>query len=151
VRLAIQNFLLGSDQVIEMLRTVLSGTLTEDTAQFNPYTAAQQIKALQEQLMTLLEQAVGNGDSCNNKFQQISDEIVSLQRQLDEHSQSKVNTNHIDEQINELCKLAADAPRLTELYDDRLTRKLIEGIKIVNGEKLMITFKGGIVVEQIMG
>lgn len=129
----------------ELLRGALASALAPSRTAFNPYAAEERIRELRGQLMVLLEQAAEGGSQDQEAFRSISDEIVALQQQLE--AADGFGRDSLEQELDGLCRLAEGAP-IGNGYDDRLARKLLEGVKVLDGNRLLISFKGGISLEQ---
>lgn len=127
----------------ELLRGALASALAKEKEAFNPYAAEERLRELRERLMSLLEQAVDGGVRDQEEFRAISDEMVALQQKLETSEGS--GRDSLEQELDRLCELAEGAG---EQYDDHLIRKLLDGVKVLNGDRLLITFKGGITLEQ---
>ena len=95
--------------------------------------------------MSLLEQAADGGVRDQEEFRAISDEMVELQQKLEASEDS--GRDSLEQELDGFCELAEGA-HVTGGYDDRLARKLLDGVKVLNGDRLLVTFKGGVALEQ---
>ncbi len=132
----------------ELLREALTSALAEGKEAFNPctpYTAEERLRELRERLMSLLEQAADGGVRDQEEFSAISDEMVELQQKLEASEDS--GRDSLEQELDGFCELAEGA-HVTGGYDDRLARKLLDGVKVLNGDRLLVTFKGGVALEQ---
>lgn len=93
---------------------------------------------------SVLSNTVGENE---NRLKIMSDEIRALSDMITDYKNSQNNIN-IDSTINDLEETLYSEPDQNDEYDDDLVRQLIDTIKVVGDDKLIFTFKCGIVYEQ---
>ena len=81
------------------------------------------------------------------KTKYFCDEIKALSDMITDYKNSQNNIN-IESTINDLEETLYSEPDQNDEYDDDLVRQLINTIKVVGDDKLIFTFKCGLVYEQ---
>ena len=83
-------------------------------------------------------------DADSEEFIRLSQEITEtkkiISQKRDREIMASVNESRMNEIINEVERLK----NCTIKYDDKMTRKLIDCIKVISKNELLIIFKGGI-------
>ena len=139
-----------SDEVIHTLRESLESAISAGPAADDGAGAQERIKELQANMLELIKSSVGR-DMAEQmvEFKVLSDEMQGLQDQLNEqetnHSDKQNRNSRISDMIEvlKLCNI-----RLAE-YDDRLVRLMVERVKVVEDDKVLVEFEPG--VEYVCG
>lgn len=109
------------------------------------------IKELNDVTLDLVNISIKSGTAAEcfeDKFIEISDEVNKLQEILRQYESRHTADNNLQSKMNEVSKLlATDNLNLTE-YDDQFVRQVVDTIKVVSGDKILIILKGGIEIEQ---
>lgn len=80
----------------------------------------------------------------------VRNEIKSLQDVIRNHESQSATMEKVSSQIGEiLILLETQDLNLTE-YDETLVRRIIDEVKVISEDKVLITFKGGIESEQFL-
>lgn len=148
---AINTMMSNRERLIGILKTNLEITLSEKSSgATNPYAIENRIRKLQDSMMELVAVAAkaGNAESYEDKFREISEEIKSLQKTLEQYQAEQNGPDELAGQIDDICKALEDAPFEITEYGNNIVRQFIDTIKVVNEDKLLFIFKGGITMEQ---
>ncbi len=148
---AINAMMSNRERLIGILKTNLEITLSEKSSgATNPYAIENRIRELQDSMMELVVVAAkaGNAESYEDKFKEISEEIKSLQKKLEQYQAEQNGPDELARQIDDICKALEDAPFEITEYSNNIVRQFIDTIKVVNEDKLLFIFKGGITMEQ---
>lgn len=148
---AINTMMSNRERLIGILKTNLEITLSEKSSgATNPYAIENRIRELQDSMMELVAVAAkaGNAESYEDKFREISEEIKSLQKTLEQYQAEQNGPDELARQIDDICKALEDAPFEITEYSNNIVRQFIDTIKVVNEDKLLFIFKGGITIEQ---
>lgn len=148
---AINKAMENREQLIGILKSNLEITLSEKNCEeVNPLLLESRIRELQKTMMELVAVSVkaGNARSYEDKFKEISEEIQSLQKALESHKAQQNGPDALTLQIEDLCRTLQDAPFECTEYKDSVVRQLIDTIKVMSEDKLLIIFKGGFKMEQ---
>lgn len=148
---AINNAMENREKLISILKSGLEITLAEKSGEeINPILLESRINELQKTMMELVAistKAEGTG-SYDDKFKEISDEIISLRKTLERHKAQQKDPDALTPQIEDLCKALQDAPFKCTEYKDSIVRQMIDTVKVMSADTLIIIFKGGYEVEQ---
>lgn len=148
---AINSAMENREQLIDILKSNLEITLSEKNGdEINPILLESRIHELQKAMRELLAVTIkaGNTGNYDEKFKEISDEIMSLQNMLEQHKTKQNGPDALSLQIEDLCKTLEDAPFECTEYKDSIVRQMIDTIKVMNADTLRIIFKGGYEVGQ---
>jgi DNA invertase Pin-like site-specific DNA recombinase len=148
---AINTMMSNRERLIGILKTNLEITLSEKSSgATNPYAIENRIRELQDSMMELVVVAAkaGNAESYEDKFKEISEEIKSLQKKLEQYQAEQNGPDELARQIDDISKALEDAPFEITEYSNNIVRQFIDTIKVVNEDKLLFIFKGGITMEQ---
>ncbi len=148
---AINTMMSNRERLIGILKTNLEITLSEKSSgATNPYAIENRIRELQDSMMELVAVAAkaGNAESYEDKFREISEEIKSLQKTLEQYQAEQNGPDELARLIDDICKALEDAPFEITEYSNNIVRQFIDTIKVVNEDKLLFIFKGGITMEQ---
>ncbi|MHB1392589.1 MAG: recombinase family protein [Clostridia bacterium] len=148
---AINSAMENREQLIDILKSNLEITLSEKNGdEINPILLESRIHELQKVMRELLAVTIkaGNTGNYDEKFKEISDEIMSLQNMLEQHKTKQNGPDALSLQIEDLCKTLEDAPFECTEYKDSIVRQMIDTIKVMNADTLRIIFKGGYEVGQ---
>lgn len=148
---AINSAMENREQLISILKSNLEIALSEKSGkEMNPILLENRIRELQKAMMKLVAVSTetGNTGSYDDKFKEISEEIVSLRKTLECHKAQQNGPDTLALQIEDLCKALRDAPFECSEYKDSIVRQMIDTIKVVSVDTLSIVFKGGYEMEQ---
>ncbi|MEG0900032.1 MAG: hypothetical protein RSF40_10030 [Oscillospiraceae bacterium] len=84
------------------------------------------------------------------QFKAMSDEIKALQTLLEGYKTQRQAVTSLDRQMGEICETLGKSILAITEYDDKNVRQLIDTIKVVGDNQLLIIFKGGFELEQTM-
>jgi DNA invertase Pin-like site-specific DNA recombinase len=148
---AINAMMSNREKLVGILRTNLSATLSEKNGDtVNPLIIENRIRELEGITMELVTIAQKNGNSENyeSKFTALKDEIGILRQTLEQCRAKQNGPDELTRRIDDICRALQNAPFESTEYSDSVVRQLIDTIKVVNEDKLLIIFKGGIQMEQ---
>ena len=148
---AINTMMSNRERLIGILRTGLAATLSEKSDDtINPLVIENRIRELQESMMELVAVTAkaGNAESYEDKFREISDEIKILQKTQEQYQVEQNGPDELTRQIDDICKALQNAPFETTEFNNSIVRQFIDTIKVVDEDKLLFIFKGGIEMEQ---
>ncbi len=140
---AINHFCNCGDDVAEMLTSAVDMVLSEVNID--------EIKRIEQRLkeidkarndfINLIASGTCNTDSLNNEFSQLYNEEQELTEKL---ALLKTKANSIGNNLAEEIKAEINSTTFQlEKYDDILVRKIIECVKILNKNEILVIFKGG--------
>lgn len=148
---AINAIMSNREKLIDILRTNLAATLSEKSGDaVNPLVIENRIHELEGFTMELvtIAQKTGNAENYEGRFAALKDEIGTLRQTLEQCRAKQNGPDELTRQIDDICRALQNAPFESTAYSDSVVRQLIDTIKVVNEDKLLIIFKGGIQMEQ---
>lgn len=109
----------------------------------------QRIEELKAMTMALVQESILSNTVGENesRLKAMSDEIKGLSDIITDYRNSQDNTN-IENKICELEYTLYSEPDQSDEYDDDLVRQLIDTIKVMENDTLLINFRCGITYEQ---
>lgn len=111
------------------------------------------LEQLKTVMFTLVEKNAKSGmDDINfdQEYEKISAERKQILKVKNEYTEQKTLYDTYSRRVNEMQKFLGDKNCTMTEFDNELVRRLIKGIKIVTEDKMIITFKSGIEMEQAM-
>lgn len=148
---AINAMMSNREKLVGILRTNLSATISEKNGDtINPLIIENRIRELEGITMELVTIAQKTGDSENyeSKFTALKDEIGALRQTLEQCRAKQNGPDELTRQVDDICNALRNAPFEIKEYSNNVVRQLIDTIKVVNEDKMLIIFKGGIQMEQ---
>jgi site-specific DNA recombinase len=144
---AIQSFTKVEEEVKETVRASLKHVLNDGRNEIDLYETKNQVSVLQDKLIELVQAGIETDadiEHCGLQFKETLDEIkiqeerihvIKLKDSIEQNTSSKVK---------EIFDLLDNDKIIMDGYDETLVRRLIEGIKVLSADRLLITFKCGI-------
>jgi len=146
---AINALVEDKEEVAATVRDSLRLTVSTDESGFDKAACENRIRELQTNMLDLVkESTTENMDTLDARFKALSDEIKSLQDTIQNHERQGTITENTNSRMGEiLALLETQVPNLTE-YDEALVRQLLDEVKVLSEDKVLVIFKGGIESEQ---
>lgn len=139
------------EEVLNLLRSNLRYAITENTTSGEVFSYEKQIHNLKEEsehFMTMLNKTSGDTkrilDQIKNNFEQIK----ILREKLNIAKESMKSDETVNSEIERMEKMFTDANISFNEYDDVVVRRLIECIRVMKGNKIIVILKGGMQVEE---
>ncbi|MCI2105294.1 MAG: recombinase family protein [Intestinimonas sp.] len=139
------------DELIDTLKHSLRMALNVEDDTIDTTAIQARIEELDSVMMDLVElssRSSASADYFDTKFKEISDERTALQDKLRDHEQRQTITQNNGARMKELFEILEKANFSLDEYDEALVKQLISKVTVVSEEKIQITFKGGLGVEQ---
>jgi len=141
------------DELISTIRESLCLALKGYGDNDNPYMIESRIKELNSDMLDLVQLSAKSGSDCkkyDEQFKSIADETRRLQEILVMQKSQKAEDTKTSSHMNELFNiLESEALAMTE-FDNTLVKQLIDTIKILSKNKILIIFNGGFEMEQTL-
>lgn len=113
----------------------------------------EKIKEKQQEMVALIAENAEAGnynEEFDKKYQEIAEEIGNLKEQQIEERRKKKLAENYEQRVKEMdAFLQGNTQRMTE-FDDDLARRLVERVKVLSADSVMIQFKSGIVMEEVL-
>jgi site-specific DNA recombinase len=150
---AIQTIVQTKDELKATIRKSLNNAAGGASDEFDPYEAESRIRQLSDTMIGLVQASVDSdegADSFEGQFKEISDEIKTLKDKLHIYEVKKTIEQNSDSKMKELFDLLENDKLTMDGYDESLVRQLVENIKVMSADRLQVTFKFGIDIEQAL-
>lgn len=144
---------MDKEDVAATVKESLSLSLPPDESGFDKAACENRIKELQANMLDLIKESARsteNMDSLDSQFKGLSDEIKALQDAIQNHERRNTAIESVHSQMEEIMAFLETQDTDLPGYDETLARQLLEEVKVLSGDKVLITFKGGIESEQFL-
>ncbi|MCI9126196.1 MAG: recombinase family protein [Eubacterium sp.] len=113
----------------------------------------EKIKEKQQEMVALIAENAEAGnynEEFDKRYQEIAEEIGKLKEQQMKERQERKLAEDYEKRVKEMdVFLQSNIQRIQE-FDDDLVRRLVSNVKVLSAEKVMIQFKSGIVMEEML-
>jgi len=126
---------------------VIGGYSTKDV----PTEFDGQIEKLQGEMLTLIEENAKQGsvtEDFDGQYQKIAEQIRELKEKKLKLVQEQKLAHDFKQRVDEMDDCLRKTTCAVGSFDEELVRRLLQSVKVINGDKLEIQFKSGIVMEQ---
>lgn len=109
------------------------------------------IKEKQDEMVALITENAKAGEYnewFDKRYKTIADEITELKEKQLETRRRKKLVESYDERVKDMDEFLQNASQVLLEFDNDLVRRLIESIKVISADEIMIQFKSGIVMKQ---
>ena len=108
------------------------------------------LNELEVQFNTLLEQAAEQTDGldCMERFQAINEEIAALKQQRTQIESICKNSNATAQRMNRVASILESASPTLSQWDEAVIRQLLDTVKVISAEKIIVYLRGGMEIEQ---
>lgn len=139
------------EEVLNLLRSNLRYAITENTTSGEVFSYEKQIHNLKEEsehFMTMLNKTSGDTERILDQIKNNFEQIKILREKLNIAKESMKSDETVNSEIERMEKMFTDANISFNEYDDVVVRRLIECIRVMKGNKIIVILKGGIQVEE---
>ena len=92
------------------------------------------------------------GDFFEGKLTELYDEHTALLKQMSEDDQRRANSGAHSARLMSLMASIRNAPARIDDYHDPCTQEMVEQVRVMDAQSLLVTFKGGAEIEvEVMG
>ena len=98
-------------------------------------------------MITLIASGGCDEDKLDSEFAKIFNEEQAVNKRLEELKQKAKVSADTQNRINSAMEMIEDEKFTLEIFDNIIIRKLIECVKVLSKEELLIIFKGGVEVK----
>ena len=106
------------------------------------------LKEESEHFMTMLNKTSGDTERILDQIKNNFEQIKILREKLNIAKESMKSDETVNSEIERMEKMFTDANISFNEYDDVVVRRLIECIRVMKGNKIIVILKGGIQVEE---
>lgn len=139
------------EEVLNLLRSNLRYAITENTTSGEVFSYEKQIHNLKEEsehFMTMLNKTSGDTERILDQIKNNFEQIKILREKLNIAKESMKSDETVNSEIERMEKMFTDANISFNEYDDVVVRRLIECIRVMKGNKIIVILKGGMQVEE---
>lgn len=134
------------NNVLPYLTEQLSQTLMRDYMERND---TEQMESRMKEIQAAVMALISSGNTDAGRFKALNDEMKTLQEALTRLQASCGGERELQHRMNRMIRaLEQEQAMVADEYDDNVVRCLIDTIRVVNGNKLRITFGSGYEYEQ---
>jgi hypothetical protein len=111
----------------------------------------EQIQKLQGAMLALIEENAKQGsytEEFDGKYHEISEKIQDLKQKKMKLLHEKRIAESFQQRVEDMDACLNKTTYAVREFDEDLVRRLLQSVKVINGEKLEIRFKSGIVMQQ---
>lgn len=138
-------------EAMDLIVDGLSYEVTGDDQVLNIYAIEQEIKALSEtsnSYIALMVTTEGDKERYKKEIETIHKKIKALREQLDIAKEVIASSAKVNAEIEQLKKRFENLENIFELPDELILRRMVEYIRVMATGKIIITFKGGLQIEE---
>jgi site-specific DNA recombinase len=147
---ALNNAMADQEQMIGILDESLTAVIAEkNEGSASPTVIRNRIQLLEKSMAELLP-IIGRSDNpeaFDEQMKAISDEIAALQASLEEQVRQS-GSDEFSRQLDDIRTALQNAPFEICEYNDNVVRQMIDTIRVLDDNRVQISFKGGYEVEQ---
>lgn len=139
------------EETINLLRSNLKYAITGSDDSCDAYSLEKQILKLEEEsehLMELMSSTSGDTDRFLNEIKNNFEQVKILREKLQMAKISVESDKVINRELERLEKMFTYTDVSFNEYDDVIVRRLIEYIRILKENKIIVVLKGGFQVEE---
>lgn len=112
------------------------------------------LQKLQHRQMELLQLAVSAGADCleyDEELQQVNAAKIRLMAQKAELEKVGANTGLLGDRLDKIDRVLKESSSDIDVFDEAMVRQLISSIQVVDKERIIVRFKDGMEIEQVVG
>lgn len=111
----------------------------------------QRLAEIDEEVRRVVAQTAEQGLSiCADYMKALADECAELKKQRSRIQEQRTNNSALMKRVDDVAStLRQTSPTITE-WDESLIRQLVDTVKVVSAEKIIVYLQGGTQVEQNM-
>lgn len=111
----------------------------------------ERIQEKQQQMVGLIAENAKSGtytEEFDERYKVIAEEITELKEEQKEARRKEKLVQSYEQRVEEMDIFLQKTSSNLQEFDDELVRKLVENIKVISADEIMIQFKSGIVMNQ---
>ncbi len=148
---ALNKMFENKEETVNLLRSNLKYAITGSDDSCDAYSLEKQILKLEEEserLMELMGSTSGDTDRFLNEIKNNFEQVKILREKLQIAKISAESDLTINSELERLEKMFTDADVSFNEYDDVIVRRLIECIRVMKENKILVVLKGGLQTEE---
>lgn len=149
---AVNEYLGCRDEIAKILKANI-GSVLECQGHREILSLEKRLKELDKARNDLISLIVSGGcdeDKLDSEFAKIFNEEQSINERLEELKQKAQMSADTQNKIDSAMELIEQEKFKLDIFDNIIIRKLIECVKVISKEELLIIFKGGVEVKAVM-
>ena len=153
IRKAINLLIDDKDEFISTLTSNIIMVMGKHSKVIDIEAMDERLEQLKTEMFTLVEKNAKSGiDDVNfdQEYEKISAERKQILKAKNDYTEQKVLYDTYSRRVSEMQKFLGDKNCTMTEFDNELVRRLIKSINIMSEDKMIITFKSGIKMEQTM-
>lgn len=147
---AMNQILEVRDEVLEALDDTLRSFTGTGATGFDRIAAQQKLAELEKLaagLLALTKNSGVNSDFFEGKLAELYDERAKLLSELEEDEKLRASAGANSARLESLMASIRNAPPQIGEYDDAVVRELVDSVRVVDAENIIVVFKGNVEVE----
>ncbi|WP_075367335.1 recombinase family protein [Desulfosporosinus metallidurans] len=153
IRNAINLLIDDKDEFISTLTSNIIMVMGKYSKVIDVKAMDERLEQLKTAMFTLVEKNAKSGKDDMNfdqEYEKIAEERKQILKAKNEYTEQKALYDTYSRRVSEMQKFLGDKKCTMAEFDNELVRRLIQSIKIISEDKMIITFKSGIEMEQTM-
>ena len=150
--LAISSVMSQKETIISRITGAMEQTLAPIPGEtMNLSEIEQRLAEIDEEVRRVVAQTAEQGLSiCADYMKALTDECAELKKQRSRIQEQRTNNSALMKRVDDVAStLRQTSPTITE-WDESLIRQLVDTVKVVSAEKIIVYLQGGTQVEQNM-
>ena len=150
---AINSLIDDKEEFISNLISNIKTVMGKNIKVIDTKSMDQRLEQLKTEMYDLIEKNAKSGINDMNfdrEYERISQERKQMLKARNEYTEQKLLYDTYSHRVNEIQKFLEDKNYSMTEFDDALVRQLIQTVKIMSEDKMIIVFKSGIELEQSM-
>lgn len=146
---AVNEYLGCREEMAKILKANIGSVLECQGQQeiLNHENRLKELNKARNDLITLIASGGCDEDKLDSEFAKIFNEEQAVNKWLEELKQKAKVSADTQNRINSAMEMIEDEKFTLEIFDNIIIRKLIECVKVLSKEELLIIFKGGVEVK----
>ena len=150
---AINSLIHDKDDLIATLKSNIQLVIGSRSKLVDITEVEERITELKKEMIALVEENAKRGADnmdFDDHYAEISAELKALQKKKKQYTEQEARQDNFAQRVEDMKKFLVTTDCKIKGFDNQLVRQLIEGIKVISKNKIIIQFKSGIQVEQVL-
>jgi len=149
---AVNEYLGCRNEIAKILKANIGSVLEcqEQQEILNLEKRLKELDKARNEFISLIASGNCDEDKLDNEFAKIFNEEQSVNKRLEELKQKVKMSADTQNKIDSAMEMIEDEKFTLEVFDNIIIRKLIECVKVLSKEELLIIFKGGVEIKSVI-
>lgn len=150
---AAMNEMFDQKAAKEMVSKVISFALAGDASEMSLPAVERELRRLQDRQMELFQLAVAAGADCTDFDEELNEINIAktrMQAKKAELIQKEHTSEEFERRIGEINEALEETDHSVSAFDEITIRQLVSNIKVISKELLLIRFKDGTEIQQVL-